>query len=89
MTVQTGANEPRYATLRAIKQAAAKPLDRLGLADVGLDPAAADAARGSRTVRLERPSKEGAAATMLEGDIASVADRIAEIVHDSLDSRDS
>lgn len=89
LTIQTGANEPRYATLRAIKQAAAKPLDRFGLADVGLDQAAADAARGSRTVRLERPSREGAAATMLEGDIASVADRIAEIVHDSLDSRDS
>jgi len=31
LTVQTGINEPRYATLRAIKQARAKPLEMLAL----------------------------------------------------------
>src|SRR5256885_3964199 len=35
LTVQTGINEPRYANLRAIKQAREKPLEGLGLA--GLD----------------------------------------------------
>jgi len=35
LTIQTGINEPRYATLRAIKQARDKPLDELGLADLG------------------------------------------------------
>jgi electron transfer flavoprotein beta subunit len=86
LTVQTGANDPRYATLRAIKQAAAKPLARIGLADIGLDPAAVAAARGARTARLARPSSSGAAATMLEGDAGAVADRILEIVGESVDS---
>ena len=87
LTIQTGANEPRYATLRAIKQAAAKPLDRLGLGDLGLDQGAAAAARGARTVSLRRPSKAGAGATMLDGDAGAVAERILEIVQDSVDAR--
>src|ERR1700761_1618792 len=34
LTIQTGINEPRYATLRAIKQAREKPLEVVGLAAV-------------------------------------------------------
>jgi electron transfer flavoprotein beta subunit len=85
LTVQTGTNEPRYATLRAIKQAAAKPMARIGLAEVGLDSDDIAEARGARVVRLTRPSTEGAAATMLEGDAGAVADRILEIVRDAVD----
>ena len=35
LTIQTGINQPRYATLRAIKQAREKPLAGRGLADAG------------------------------------------------------
>ena len=37
LTIQTGINQPRYATLRAIKQAREKPLAVEGLAALGLD----------------------------------------------------
>src|SRR5919198_6881 len=36
LTVQTGINEPRYANLRAIKQAREKPLEVLDLGGLGL-----------------------------------------------------
>ncbi len=56
LTVQTGINEPRYATLRAIKQAREKPLEVLGLDDVGLDRAAV-AGGGWIAARFARPSR--------------------------------
>jgi electron transfer flavoprotein beta subunit len=37
MTIQTGINEPRYASLRGIRQAQRKELDVQGLADLGFD----------------------------------------------------
>jgi electron transfer flavoprotein beta subunit len=83
LTIQTGINEPRYATLRAIKQARDKPLDELGLADLGLDDEALDASRGSRTRRLRHPEK-GAGAQMLDGSPAEVAARIADIVKERM-----
>ena len=36
LTIQTGINEPRYASLRGIRQAQSKPLDVQALADLGL-----------------------------------------------------
>jgi len=83
LTIQTGINEPRYATLRAIKQAREKPLDEVGLADLGLDDGALDAARSSRTRRLRHPEK-GAGAQMLDGSPAEVAARIADIVKERM-----
>lgn len=80
ITVQTGANEPRYATLRAIKQASAKPLSAVGLADLGLGAEEVEAARGARTVALSHPPRGEQSADMLEGDPAAAADRILEIV---------
>jgi electron transfer flavoprotein beta subunit len=81
LTIQTGINEPRYATLRAIKQAREKPLGVLSLADVGLDAAALEAAAGSRRRRLVHP-EAGARAEMLEGSSAEVAARIVSIVRE-------
>ena len=81
LTVQTGINEPRYATLRAIKQAREKPLDVVSPADLGLGDDAVAAATGARVRRLAAP-REGAGAEMLEGSPAEVADRIAEIVRE-------
>ena len=83
LTIQTGINAPRYATLRAIKQAREKPLDELGLGDLGLDGGAVDAPRGSRTRRLRHPEK-GAGAEMLDGSPAEVAARIADIVKERM-----
>lgn len=81
LTVQTGINEPRYATLRAVKQAREKPLDTIGLADVGLDAGAMASAAGSRTRALAHPEKT-AGAQMLDGSASDVAARIAEIVRE-------
>jgi electron transfer flavoprotein beta subunit len=85
LTVQTGINEPRYATLRAIKQARAKPLDTLALADVGLDADSVLAAAGARIVRLGAPER-GEGATMLDGSPAEIAERIASIVREEVAS---
>jgi electron transfer flavoprotein beta subunit len=83
LTIQTGINEPRYATLRAIKQARDKPLEELGLGDVGLDEAAVSASAGSRLRRLGHPEK-GEGAEMLDGSPDEVAARIADIVKERM-----
>lgn len=83
LTVQTGINEPRYATLRAIKQARAKPLDVLTPSELGLDLEDLADAAGSRTVRLLEP-EDGASASLLEGQPDQIAARIAEIVKEAM-----
>jgi electron transfer flavoprotein beta subunit len=83
LTIQTGINEPRYATLRAIKQAAAKPIDELDLADLGLDADELSASAGFRVRRMSRP-EAGRRAELVDGDAAEIAARIAEIVKEKL-----
>jgi len=85
LTIQTGINAPRYATLRQIKQAKAKPLDLVGLDDLGLVAGDLEAVAGSRRRRLAVPSSEGGA-EMLSGSPAEVADRIAQIVGERMGS---
>lgn len=75
LTVQTGINKPRYANLRAIKQARDKPLTVLP-AEVAEPPAA--------TVRRLFMPARGNGAQRLEGSPAEVAARIAEIVKERL-----
>lgn len=83
LTVQTGINEPRYATLRAIKQARSKPLQSISLADLGLSEADVQAARGARVRNLAwRDNQTGAA--MLEGSSQEVAARILEILGETV-----
>ena len=60
ITVQTGINEPRYATLRGIRQASSKPM-------AVIKPDAIEP--GARVVSLDRPPK-ASQAQMLEGDVA-------------------
>jgi electron transfer flavoprotein beta subunit len=79
LTIQTGINQPRYATLRAIKQAREKPLAEIGLADLGLDAAAVATAAGSRRRALAMPDRS-AGAEMITGSAAEMATRIAELV---------
>jgi electron transfer flavoprotein beta subunit len=83
LTVQTGINEPRYATLRAIKQARGKPLDTLALADLGIDAGQVQAAAGSRTVKLAVPERLDGAA-MIDGSAGEVAERIAQLVREGM-----
>jgi electron transfer flavoprotein beta subunit len=82
LTVQTGINEPRYATLRAIKQAANKPLEVVDLDGLGIDAGAVEGAAGSWTRRyLKREAGEGA--EMLSGSPDELAERIAEIIREA------
>ena len=85
LTVQTGTNTPRYATLRSINQAREKPLQELDLDDLDLDAGALAAVAGSETVALRRPeaSEPG---EMLEGSVAEIAADIQRIVRDRLAS---
>jgi electron transfer flavoprotein beta subunit len=75
LTIQTGINEPRYATLRAIKQAEEKDIDVRQPGDLG-EPA-------YRVRKMVAPPK-GEGAEMLDGGAAEVAHRIQEIVQERL-----
>jgi electron transfer flavoprotein beta subunit len=83
LTIQTGINEPRYATLRAIKQAREKPLATYGLDELGLDAGAVAAAAGARMVALQTPER-GAGAQLLDGSPSEVAERIVGIVQERM-----
>src|ERR1700722_6031789 len=66
LTIQTGINQPRYATLRAIKQAREKPLAVEDLAALGLDASALASVAGSRRRTLAMPDRT-APAEMIDG----------------------
>jgi electron transfer flavoprotein beta subunit len=83
LTIQTGINEPRYANLRAIKQAKEKPLDVTAPSELGLDEGTLESASASRTRSLAPPDA-GGGAEMLNGSPAAVAERIAEIVKERM-----
>jgi electron transfer flavoprotein beta subunit len=74
LTIQTGINQPRYANLRAIKQAEQREIVVLS-AEAG-EPA-------YRVVRMFTPPR-GAGAEMLDGSAEQVARRIAELVKERL-----
>lgn len=75
LTIQTGINEPRYATLRAIKQAEQKEIDVREPGGLG--------APAARIRRMFVPPK-GEGAEMLDGDAAAIAGRIKEIVEERM-----
>jgi electron transfer flavoprotein beta subunit len=79
LTIQLGINTPRYASLRGIKQAAAKPIDEFTLDDLDLTPddVGANAAM-SRVRRMYIPEK--GMASMIEGTPAQQAAKLAEII---------
>jgi electron transfer flavoprotein beta subunit len=83
LTIQTGINEPRYATLRAIKLARDKPLSVLSLADLGLEAADVAAAAGARRRQLSHLER-GEGATILDGSAADVAERILSMVRERI-----
>jgi electron transfer flavoprotein beta subunit len=73
ITIQTGINEPRYATLRAIKQSEEKEIEMRQPGEVG-EPA--------YQVRKMFVPPKGEGAEMLNGSPADVAQRIKEIVEE-------
>jgi electron transfer flavoprotein beta subunit len=75
LTIQTGINEPRYATLRAIKQAEQQEIEVREPGDLG--------APAARVRRMFVPPK-GEGAEILDGDPASIATRIKEIVEERM-----
>ena len=83
LTIQTGINQPRYANLRAIKQAREKPMEVSTPEQLGLDAGEMAAAAGSRRRDL-RPPERGEGAEMLQGSPDQVAARIVEIVRDRM-----
>lgn len=85
LTVQSGANEPRYANLRAVKLAKEKPLDVVELSDLGLGADVMAAAQGSVRTQLAPPDRT-AGAEILTGSPSDIATRIREIVQERLNS---
>jgi electron transfer flavoprotein beta subunit len=81
LTIQLGINTPRYASLRSIKQAAAKPIEVKSLADVGASGGAVGAEGShSRVRRMFIPDK--GRAELIPGDAAAQAARLAEIIRE-------
>jgi electron transfer flavoprotein beta subunit len=75
LTIQTGINQPRYANLRAIKQAEQQEIEVVEPGELG-EPA-------SLVRRMFVPPK-GEGAEMLNGSPAEVAQRIAELLKERL-----
>ena len=81
LTIQLGINTPRYASLRSIKQAAAKPIAVLSLADVGLNgDEVGEGGSASRVRRMYVPDKGHA--QLIEGNVAAQAARLAAIIRE-------
>ena len=74
LTIQTGINEPRYANLRAIKQAEQQ--------EIAVVPA--DTGEPAYRVRRMFTPPRGAGAELLDGSPAEVARRIVELVRERL-----
>lgn len=79
LTIQLGINEPRYASLRGIKQAKAKQVDVLSPADLGVaDDQIGEAGSSARIRRMYVP--ERGKAELITGTPAEQAKRILDIV---------
>jgi len=79
LTIQTGINEPRYASLRGIRQAQSKDLDVCDLADLGV--AAGELPFAYDLTDLYEPEAEGEA-TLWEGGPEETAGELAELLRE-------
>jgi len=79
LTIQTGINEPRYASLRGIRQAQRKPLEVESIDDLGLDSGVVDSPV-ERTSMYE-PESEGDA-TVWEGSAEETAGELAAFLRE-------
>jgi electron transfer flavoprotein beta subunit len=79
LTIQTGINEPRYASLRGIRQAQRKPLDVQGLGDLGLD--ASDLETPIERTSMYEPESESDA-TIWDGSAEETAGELAAFLRE-------
>jgi electron transfer flavoprotein beta subunit len=79
LTIQTGINEPRYASLRGIRQAQRKPLEVQSLDDLGLDASVVDSPV-SLTSMYEPESESDA--VVWEGSPEETADELATFLRE-------
>jgi len=79
LTIQTGINDPRYASLRGIRQAQQKELTVQSLADIGLDVDVLDSP--IEQTDLYEPESEGEA-TIYEGSADETAADLAELLRE-------
>jgi electron transfer flavoprotein beta subunit len=79
LTIQLGINRPRYASLRGIKQAGAKPVDELSHTDLGLSDADVGVAGSLSHVRRMYVPERGRG-EMIGGTPAQQARRIMDII---------
>jgi len=77
LTIQTGVNEPRYASLRGIRQAQSKEIAEYGLDDLGLD-ADAVASPIARTAMYEPETESDA--TYFDGSADEQATQLADVL---------
>lgn len=80
LTIQTGINEPRYASLRGIRQAQQKDLDVQSLDDLGLDASVTESAV-TRT-SMDEPEAESEA-VVWEGSPEETAEELAAFLRDT------
>jgi len=82
ITVQTGINEPRYASLKGIMAAKKKEIRTLSLADLKIDAGSITAAGARfRTVRLAPPPK-GQGAEILSGPADQIAKELVKRIRE-------
>ncbi|WP_331234535.1 electron transfer flavoprotein subunit beta/FixA family protein [Natronorarus salvus] len=78
-TIQTGINEPRYASLRGIRQAQRKEIAPKMLSDLGLD---ADAVKGELELTEMYVPETESDATLFEGSAEETAGQLAELLRE-------
>lgn len=79
LTIQTGINEPRYASLRGIRQAQRKELDVKALADIGVDESTIEAEL--TLTDMYEPESESDVTTW-EGSPDETAGELADLLRD-------
>ncbi len=78
-TIQTGINEPRYASLRGIRQAQSKPLEAASPSELGLS--AGDLVSSLSVASLYEPETESDV-TLFEGDADETAGELADLLRE-------
>ncbi|WP_423751051.1 electron transfer flavoprotein subunit beta/FixA family protein [Salinirarus marinus] len=78
-TIQTGINEPRYASLRGIRQAQRKEIAATGLGDLGLDASVVES--DLRLTEMYEPESESDV-TLFEGDAEATAAELATVLRE-------
>ena len=79
VSVTAGVNEPRYPSLKGIMGAKSKPMDRVSVADLGIDGAAGSSAGQSITAVEPAPERKAGEIVKDDGDGATrIADFLAE-----------